>query len=206
MGQRRVLAHKLLGSIAIRATVIDKPVDQQTAKVLSLTENLLRADLDSRDVIDACTTLFHKYGNAKTVAAETGLPYATVLRHMKFDRLGASLQDAVQSGKASLKVALEVQDTIGDDADHQELQSLACCLEPLSGAKRAKALQIRADNPDMPVEQLLAEAGPQKIIVTLDQDDFRAVRAYGAARKLTQDAAAAVLIRKGLKGATPDDS
>jgi len=92
MGQRRLLAHRMLGREQIMAALIDEPVDLATAKVLSLTENLVRRSLDSRDVIDACTALYKKYGTARAVADETGLPYAQVLRHVKYDRLDSALQ------------------------------------------------------------------------------------------------------------------
>jgi ParB family chromosome partitioning protein len=45
-GQRRFLAHKALGRKQILAAVLDERVDETTAKVLSVTENLVRRDLN----------------------------------------------------------------------------------------------------------------------------------------------------------------
>src|SRR5438132_9477232 len=56
-GQRRFLAHQQLRKKTIMAVILDEPVDEMSAKALSLTENLIRRDLNSRDLIDACTAL-----------------------------------------------------------------------------------------------------------------------------------------------------
>jgi ParB family transcriptional regulator, chromosome partitioning protein len=73
-GQRRFLAHHELKKPTILSAILDEKVDEQTAKVLSVTENLVRRDLNSKDLIDACTFLFKRYGSIKAVAEETGLP------------------------------------------------------------------------------------------------------------------------------------
>ena len=53
-GQRRFLAHQELKKETILAAVLDEKVDETTAKVLSISENLVRRDLNRRDLIDAC--------------------------------------------------------------------------------------------------------------------------------------------------------
>src|SRR5262249_7320249 len=109
-GQRRFLADKQLKRKTIRATVMAKRVDEATAKALSLTENLVRRDLHSRDLIDACTALYKKYGSIAAVAEETGLPYSKVSQYVKYDRLGADLRKLVDAGQVDLKTALRAHD------------------------------------------------------------------------------------------------
>src|SRR6266545_552956 len=86
-GQRRFLAHQELRRSTITAAILDERVDETMAKVLSVTENLVRRDLNSRDLIDACTALYKKYGSIKAVADETGLPYSKVSQYVKYDQL-----------------------------------------------------------------------------------------------------------------------
>src|SRR5947207_1459369 len=59
-GQRRFLACKELGMKTIEAVVRNKK-DDTHAKVISLTENLLRRDITQKEKIDACTDLYKKY-------------------------------------------------------------------------------------------------------------------------------------------------
>jgi ParB family chromosome partitioning protein len=57
-GQRRFLAHQELKKPTIMAAILDGKVDEAEAKVISVTENLVRRDLNSNDLIDTCTYLY----------------------------------------------------------------------------------------------------------------------------------------------------
>lgn len=205
MGQRRLLAHIQLGKREIFAAIIDQPVDLATARTLSLTENLVRRDLDSRDVIDACTVLYKRYGSARTVAEETGLPYNQVLRHVKYDRLEAPLQKVVDKGSVSIDIALKVQDAMSTDGaiDAEEATSLATGLSELTAAQRRQVLRAKRQQPEKPVELLLKEAAAEQrvkqIIVTLNSDQHARLRRYAKQRSVTQDDAAKELISQALE-------
>lgn len=92
-GQRRFLAHQELEYAKIPAAILSEKVDETTAKVLSVTENLIRKDLNSSDLIDVCTFLYKKYGSMRAVAEETALPYDTVRRYVKYEQLVPELKD-----------------------------------------------------------------------------------------------------------------
>src|SRR5438552_3518111 len=91
-GQRRFLACKQLKKDKILACILEERVDEIEAKVISLTENLLRLDINRKDLIDACTMLYRKYGSIKDVASETGLPYNEVRLYVRYDRLKPELR------------------------------------------------------------------------------------------------------------------
>ena len=97
-GQRRFMAHQELQLDKIMAAVLDERVDETMAKVLSVTENLVRRDLNSADLIDACTHLYHKYGSIRVVSNETGLPYSKVSQYVKYDQLVQPLRQLVDTG------------------------------------------------------------------------------------------------------------
>jgi ParB family transcriptional regulator, chromosome partitioning protein len=210
MGQRRVLAHKLLGKYTISAAVIDEPIDQTTAKVLSLTENLIRKDLDDKDVIDACTTLYKKYGTAKAVAEETGLPYAKVLRHVKYDRLAPEMRSLVDCGDVPLELALRVQDSVNSD-DHSvsepEVAEFASELARMTGAQQRQILAKRKKNPEKSVRELLTSTPnstrSRQIIVTLSASDVHELQSCARVQGITQDQAAAAFIVQGLAAFQP---
>lgn len=205
MGQRRLLAHLLLGRKEILAAVIDEPVDLATARTLSLTENLVRRDLDSRDIIDACTVLYKRYGNARIVAEETGLPYNQVLRHVKYDRLELPLQRVVDTGAVPLEIALKAQDTLSTngEVDADEAANLARGLSELTAAQRRQVLKAKQQSPEKAVELLLKEASAgqkvRQIIVTLNTKEHKQLQDYAKARSMTQDKAAKELIAQALQ-------
>ena len=108
-GQRRYLACKELGKTHIWATVLDRPVDLEEAKVISFSENLIKTDLPKADVIDMCTYLWKMYGDAKVIADKTGLPAHKVREHVKYISLCQELKDAVDSGAVDQSTALRAQ-------------------------------------------------------------------------------------------------
>ncbi|MCY4368500.1 MAG: ParB/RepB/Spo0J family partition protein [bacterium] len=142
-GQRRFLAHKRLGEETIWSAILDEHVDELTAKVLSVTENLVRRDLHSRDLIDVCTYLYRQYGSMKDVCDETGLSYDKVRKYVKYDQLVPELKEKVDSGDVKLTTALKAQQaaTVGGDTDTIEAVQFATEMEPMSGAQRQKIVK-----------------------------------------------------------------
>jgi ParB family transcriptional regulator, chromosome partitioning protein len=211
MGQRRVLAHQRLGRDSILSSIIEDPVDQETAKALSLTENIIRRDLDDKDVIDACTVLYKKYGSARAVADETGIPYAKVLRHLKYDRLHCTLRNKVDTGEVALNIALKAQDAVTDangEIDPAEAVDLAEALATMTGAERQQILRGKRREPARRVKELVEEYWAdhernRQILVTLPTGVHKALQAHAKRLGITQDDAGARLITAGLRARTP---
>ena len=61
-GQRRFLAHKKLKKKTILAIVRTDKINEHLARGISVTENVMRLDLTRKELIDACTSLYKKYG------------------------------------------------------------------------------------------------------------------------------------------------
>jgi ParB/RepB/Spo0J family partition protein len=109
-GQRRFLAHQRLGLETIRAIVRDaKDIDETDRVALSLTENMIRRDNSQKELIDACTKLYRRYGSIKMVAEETGLAAAIVGQYVKYDQLVPELKQKVDAAQLDMKVALQAQ-------------------------------------------------------------------------------------------------
>jgi ParB/RepB/Spo0J family partition protein len=78
IGQRRLLAHKAIDKETIRA-VFSGDVTDVEAKILSLVENMHRAQLNQADKLKAITALYLRYGkDERRVAKELKLPLKTV--------------------------------------------------------------------------------------------------------------------------------
>ena len=203
-GQRRFLAHQLLGEESIMAVILSERVDEVTAKVLSVTENLVRRNLHSSDLIDVCTYLYKLYGTVKAVADETGLPYQKVRQYVKYDQLVPDLKELVDTGAVKLDTALRAQHAAeaSGTIDHDEARQFALEMEPLSGAQRTAIVKAREDDPARSADDIIEEAkGGGKItqiVVTLTTEVHTAIKEYAVANGTTSDDAAGRLIRDGL--------
>jgi ParB family chromosome partitioning protein len=202
-GQRRWLAMRRLGAHDITAAIIAEKPDNDVASALSISENLVRRDLSPLDLIDACTSLYHKYGSVKAVAEKFGLPYGTVRRYIKFDRLRPALKALVRDGDIDLKTALRIEDHFGrETVDDQRLRQVAAGVAGMSNAQQTDYFRT----PEVTGQQVAGHGGNghkpgsvKQIIVTLSINDLEALRAWARAKNLTQDRAGARIISSFLR-------
>jgi len=202
-GQRRFLAHKQLKKTHILAAILDRRVDESTAKAISVTENLVRRDLSPRELIDACTSLFKKYGSIKLVSEATGLKYDLVSKYVKYDRLVPQLKKMVESG-LDVKVALRAQDaaSVTGEVDAAEAVKLAKEMSSMSGVQQRKLVQEIQANPEAAVDEAIeaAKTGGKitQIVVSLTAAVHKSLQRFADDEQTTQDDAAALLIEEGL--------
>ncbi len=209
-GQRRYLACRNLKLPTIIAVVLSRPVDEAEAKIISLTENVVRLDLGRTDLIDAFTYLYRKYGTIRDVAEKTGINYNRVSDYVKFDQLVPELQDAVRKAEVSLPAALRAQKAAsaakgGGQPDAEEALKLAHEMTKMSGVQAKKLEETRIAQPEASVDDLIEEAKTTarvtQIIVTLSGSLHEALQSYAASESTTQDEAAMSLIERGLNEA-----
>lgn len=202
IGQRRFLAHQRLGRAAIFAIVRSDAPDQHMANAISVSENLIRKDLTDRDLIDACTALYQRYGSAKDVAQELGLPYQRVRSCIKYERLQPELKEVVKQDKLNVQAALRIQDHLDDcpvDA-RPDVDKLVNALAPMTRAQQNHYLEMRAidggnGEADEGNEDLLAQhQAIKQVLVTLSHEDHYRLRAWAKEQRLTQDKAGAQII------------
>lgn len=203
-GQRRFLAYQRLGESTILAGVLDKRVDETTAKVLSVTENLVRRDLDSIDLIEVCTYLYKRYGSIKAVIEETGLPNSKVYDYVKYDQLSDELKELVDKNKVKLQAALRAQKaaTVSGETNNNEAVELAIEMNPMSGAQQSKIIKDREKNPLLSVDELIenAKSGGRitQISVTLSSQTHQSLSSFANSEGTNIDDAARILIQDGL--------
>ena len=203
-GQRRFLAHQELEKEAIWAAILSERVDEISAKVLSVTENLVRRDLHSSDLIDVCTHLFKHYGTIKAVCEETGLSRDKVSQYVKYDQLIPELKEMVDCGKVKLDTALRAQKAseASGKVDPEEARQFAVEMQPMSGPQRSAIVKARESEPDRPVEEIIEEAKAggrvTQISVTLSSEVHSALKQYANTEGTNVDDAAGTLIREAL--------
>ena len=204
-GQRRFLAHQELGKDTIRATILAGPIAIEEAKAMSLTENLVRTDLNSTDLITVCTDLYRTYGSFKTVAEQTGLSANKVRQYVRYDRLHPTLKALVDKDKVDIPTALRAQEaaSVGvDDVNSEDAQKFALEMASMSGVQAKKMIETRRADPSMSADEVIedAKAGGQifQTLVTLTSTVNTALERYARSEDLTKDDAASTLIRDGL--------
>ena len=203
LGQRRFLAHRVLKLETIKAGILSERVEAIEAKVLSVTENLVRRDLNRKDLIDVCTYLFKQYTSMRAVAMETGLPYDKVRRYVKYDRLIPELKTIVDGGEADVQTALRAQDALSTEGEpnSQEAVKLAKEMSQMSGAQQTRIQKELADSTasvDEVIEQAKGGGKVTQIIVTLGQQVHRSLGQFAKEEGSNIDEAAAQLIENGL--------
>jgi len=206
-GQRRFLAHKMLERDSIAAAVIDERVSEAEAKAISITENLIRRKLSGKELIDGVTYLYNKYGNAKTVADTTGLPYLKILEYVKYPRLKTGLKEMVDGGEIDVNVALRAQDACRNENGEinvEEAIQLAHEMKPMTNVQRKSIVKERKANKNSPIHDVIEQAKSgtriSQIVVTVTEDTHQAIRRFAKEEKITQDGAASTLIEEALSG------
>lgn len=204
-GQRRFLAHKQLKKKTIMATILDGAVTGEDAKAISLTENLIRRDLSQKELIDACTSLYKRYGSFQAVADETGLKASIVSRFVKYDSLIPALKKMVDAGNVDLKAALRAQNAAGagsEKVDAKDAVKLAKEMSGMSGLQQKKLVQTIITKPEASVEEAIEDAKTggkvTQIVVTLTASTHGRLQDYAQSEGTNQDDAAAGLIEEGL--------
>ena len=90
-GQRRFLACQLLGWESISATVLTN-IDDTEAKIISLIENVHRADLHPLDKGNVYQELYKVFGTYSNVSKETGVSSTTVKRYLMLLNLSPNIK------------------------------------------------------------------------------------------------------------------
>jgi len=189
-GQRRFLAVQRLGWKTIPAKIIPKPEDPAKAKIISLSENIIREELNYRDCADAFLSLYKKYGSISAVAEETGIPIHIVRKHLKYEALPEELKELVDKQQVSVDIAVKARDaaTLPDgstDVKKAIRFAMAMKKELPKSEQRSALLEIAEKEPAKSAEEIIEEAkktAAVTISVTLGP------RWYSALQKAAEDA------------------
>jgi len=205
-GQRRFLACKAIGLPTIWTAIFDERVDETAAKVISLTENLMRRELNRRDKIDACTYLYKKYGTIKDVVEETGLPYSEVSTYVKYDRLLPELKELVDKGDVDVQTAIRAQDAAavesGPKINVTKAVHLAWEMKGMGDAQQKRVTEQIREDPEKGLLDVIetAKSGPKLVqfTVTVGAHVNSSLLQYAKDEGTTRDNAAASLVEEGL--------
>ena len=124
-GQRRYLAFRRLGMSTIPAIIKDD-LDDTGAMVVSLVENVHRADMNPMDKARAYQGIYGRYGDMERVAKEIGVTSQTVRRYLPLLKLTQSIQDEVSTsdGVASVVTLSKLAETFAPEDQREVLDQI----------------------------------------------------------------------------------
>jgi len=205
-GQRRFLAHELLGAKTIRANVLERTLTDDEKKIISVTENITISPPSREDYIDACTALFRKYGTIKAVSEKLGLNYQTVSEYVKYDQLIPELKEIVDKGVVSQKTALRAQEAavkLDGSIDEDAAIAYAREMRTMSTEGQKKMVRVAAKSPDASIMEIIEEGRKQETMVsmriTIGSDVNSSLNEYAKIEGTSREDAATTLIEEGLE-------
>ncbi|MFX1295491.1 MAG: ParB/RepB/Spo0J family partition protein [Promethearchaeota archaeon] len=153
-GQRRFLACKKLGWNTIPA-IIREITDDTDATIISLIENVHRADMNPIDKARAFQKINEKYNILNKVAKETGVSVSTVRKYLKLLNLAPSIQERLSTanGPAGITTLAKVADIF--PSNQQEM-----VIDKIGGFKQQIQLEMikRSDGDLTKLDSLKVQA------------------------------------------------
>lgn len=166
VGQRRFLAHQILGMNSIKAIFCEK-VNEIDLKILSLSENMHRVDLNHADKAEAITALYLHYNkNVTLVANELGLSESTVREYIRIEAQATQkakhLMRKKEVSKEDVKRAISAAQGDPDKTDR-----LLDEIGKLSKYEKNRAVNYGKANPKSTVKQIIEEGKKAKLEPTI---------------------------------------
>jgi len=183
IGQRRFLAFKALAKTddfykQIPAVVIPKP-DKEKLKIMSLSENIHRVELNRADIVEVVSFLYKKYSkSAKKVSRLLGVSVPTVYNYLKVQ----DAPDEIKRMYVEKKIGREdVKRLMEMTPDKTKMVQIAQQMvkEKLTGPQKERLPEIIKQNPNISPDQMMKEVKKhkfeEKIIVPLSSDLIEAL-------------------------------
>jgi ParB family chromosome partitioning protein len=148
-GQRRFLACQKLGRETIPAIIRDI-IDDTDATIISLIENVHRADLNPIDKVKAYQKIYEKYNDYNKVAKETGVSVSTIRKYLTLLKLAPSIQEKLTTseGPAGIGTLSKIAETFSPEEQDEVLDRIGGFNQKiqLEMIKRSKGDVDKLDN------------------------------------------------------------
>ncbi len=124
-GQRRFMAYQRLGQMSIPC-IIREELDDVDATVVSLIENVHRADMNPIDKARAYQRLYESLGSYSLVAKQANVSVTTVTRYLRLLNLTPSLQDKLSTaeGPAGIGAMSRLGEVFSPDQQEEAIKKI----------------------------------------------------------------------------------
>lgn len=157
VGQRRFLAHKRLGRESIKAVFVGQVTDTE-ALILSLSENLLRQDMNRADIMKAVTKLYRELGHDEyAVKDKLGLSIRAIRDYISVEEQATpEMMLLISDSRLSVADAKRVVAATQGDAD--KANAMAMTISGMTKYEKSRAVEYGSSNPDAPIAEILEQA------------------------------------------------
>jgi ParB family chromosome partitioning protein len=176
IGQRRVRAFKELRKKGysqfdkIPAVILAKKPSEENAKILSLSENIHRVELNRADIVEVISYLYKRYNkSAKKVAAILGKSVPYVYEHLKIQDAPEEIKQMLakrQITKEDVKRVMEIA-----PGNKEKMLRLAKEIKSLTAPEKVRLVEVGRQKPQANTEDLIQDAKKprveEKVIVPL---------------------------------------
>ncbi|MEW6608185.1 MAG: ParB/RepB/Spo0J family partition protein [bacterium] len=196
IGQRRLRVFKELKKKDpnkfkdIPAIILSKKPDEESSKILSLSENIHRVELNRADIVEVISYLHKKHNkSAKEVAKILGKSIPYIYEHLKIQDAPEEIKQMLSNREIEKADVKRVMEIAADDKD--KMIKLAKEIKGLAGPEKARLVEAGKHKPKAKAEELIEEAKKprieEKIIVPLTPALMvaldRAVKEIGLSRE-----------------------
>ncbi|MEW6614025.1 MAG: ParB/RepB/Spo0J family partition protein [Thermodesulfobacteriota bacterium] len=170
IGQRRVQAFKKLKKKEIPAVILPEKPDEEHLKILSLSENIHRVELNRADIVEVISYLYEKYNkSAKKVAQILGKSAPYIYEHLKIQNAPEEVKQMLSRKEISKEDVKRVMEIAADDK--ATMIELAREMKKLTPYERKRLADVVKIKPNAKVKELIEEAKnpriEEKIIIPL---------------------------------------
>ncbi|MBK9457846.1 MAG: ParB/RepB/Spo0J family partition protein [Sphingobacteriales bacterium] len=166
VGQRRFLAHQLLQLPTIKATFTGD-IDPIEALVLSLSENMLRQELNHTDIMNAVTRLYEHFDkDEQKVKQKLGLSIKAIRGYIKVEaQATAKIKQLLDSQKITLQDAKRAIDAAQGNTEKADI--LIDQLKLMTRISKIRAVDYGKSNPNATVKEIIEKAQNPRIEETV---------------------------------------
>jgi ParB/RepB/Spo0J family partition protein len=166
VGQRRFLAHQLLQLPTIKATFTGD-IDPIEALVLSLSENMLRQELNHTDIMNAVTRLYEYFDkDEQKVRQKLGLSIKAIRGYIRVDaQATAKIKQLLEEQKITLQDAKRAIDAAQGNTEKADI--LIDQLKLMTRISKIRAVDYGKSNPNATVKEIIEKAQNPRIEETV---------------------------------------
>jgi ParB family chromosome partitioning protein len=168
VGQRRFYAFQKLNKETIPAIVLGS-MDENKARILSLSEGIHRVELPPGDLMDAIEALYKKYGTAKLIAEELGMKEAKVREWIPISLAPEPVKEMLKERKIRPSDVKKAMRAGGND--NQKIVEIAREMPKMTASEKNRLVDFAVEKPEVPVKDLIDQSKKpyveEKVIVHL---------------------------------------
>jgi ParB/RepB/Spo0J family partition protein len=156
-GQRRLEACRGIKLDPVPCYVY-KDVDMTNARLISLSENLYRKQMNPDDISAACEYLYGKYGDIDKVATKLGVSVPTVRKYLGYFSVPEALKELVRKKRITAQQALSIHTQFYElDKQIKIAKELSSIEDRSKKAKFYQAVKESSPRDDVPKIRARAE-------------------------------------------------